>query len=55
MASTWAGMAVRAASVITSAAAGLHQELSTETLEIKAPYRALTAVTARCGTGMLTS
>jgi len=25
MASTWAGMAVRAAPVITSAAAGLHQ------------------------------
>lgn len=49
MASTWAGMAVGAAPVITSAAAGLHQELSTETVEIKAPYRASTAVTAHCG------
>lgn len=49
MASTWAGMAVGAAPAITSAAAGLHQELSTETVEIKAPYRASTAVTAHCG------
>ena len=54
MASTWAGMAVLAAPVSTSAAAGLHQELSTETLEIKATYRASTASTARCGRGMLT-
>ncbi len=54
MASTWAGMAVRAAPVITSAAAGLHQELSIETQEIKVPRRASTAVIARCGRGMLT-